>query len=431
MSSLGQTSIYRTKSPFIKLLLPILFLLMVGSYITFLQAISTSNTRWLFLFSLLFFLLLKKNFLQYFDSTLAFFLLIYMSWCFFTSAWSAVPILSFLKSTVLMVTVLTMIRAGIEWVKNFPIEKSLDYVWMLTIVTLMAGFLGKYTLDATNSGPNQVEFYEGLVKGSNMFGMLLAMCFPFLLWKTYSEWSNKIRRLIWTAIIVSSIYFIVISMSRAAMVATVITVLFFLLSINLKKKIKLILTTFFILAFAILISPSIITKISNLVIKSVYKTELPTDNTSIFQSRKGVWQDSYEGAVEGGWLGLGYGVAFGKTDFNFDDGLTAQSYGRERGNSQLAIIEETGLIGFFLYLALLTMLLIKLINMYLRTRNPDHKVLVGILTGIFFGMIFHSVFEGWWDSPGGPETLFFWLLVGTIRGVEISLLKKRVTYAAS
>src|SRR5690606_12721979 len=73
-----------------------------------------------------------------------------------------------------------------------------------------------------------------------------------------------------------------------------------------------------------------------------------TSGDDIFYSRRGPWETSYRAALEGGWVGLGYGVAAGHDSFT--GGLsTGGTYGREKGNSQLAVWEELGLIGLAFY----------------------------------------------------------------------------------
>ncbi|EKD70808.1 MAG: hypothetical protein ACD_46C00388G0001, partial [uncultured bacterium] len=36
----------------------------------------------------------------------------------------------------------------------------------------------------------------------------------------------------------------------------------------------------------------------------------------------------------------------------------------------------------------------------------------------------HSMLEAWWSSPGSPESIYFWMLIGVIKGLEILSLKE-------
>jgi hypothetical protein len=130
----------------------------------------------------------------------------------------------------------------------------------------------------------------------------------------------------------------------------------------------------------------------------------------VLYTRREVWQISYDQAKKGGWLGGGYGVTIGDTEF--EGGFTAVGYGREKGNSQLAIIEETGLIGFALYLNSLLPLFSSLLKSQKRWRRRPEKVLRGIVTGTLFGMLISSVFEAWWVAPSSPESVYsgLWLV---------------------
>src|SRR5262249_50711354 len=116
--------------------------------------------------------------------------------------------------------------------------------------------------------------------------------------------------------------------------------------------------------------------------------------SGILFSRQGVWQKSYENAEEGGWFGIGYGVTVGDTAFKGD--LTAVGYGREKGNAQLAIVEETGVVGLAFYLILLLTLFTCLISAHIHEKNSDIKVSLGIVTGALAGLTAMSVFEAWW-----------------------------------
>ena len=141
-------------------------------------------------------------------------------------------------------------------------------------------------------------------------------------------------------------------------------------------------------------------------------------------TREEVWSKSFEQAKKGGWFGGGYGVTIGDKDFK--GGLTAVGYGREKGNSQLAINEETGLIGLGIYLLSLFVLFKRLIGEQLRLKCSRAGVLLGIVTGTLFGMIMQSVFEAWWVAPGSPESLYFWTLTGVALGITSETKRARI-----
>jgi O-antigen ligase len=135
-----------------------------------------------------------------------------------------------------------------------------------------------------------------------------------------------------------------------------------------------------------------------------------TEKKGILFSRERVWDKSYENAIAGGWFGAGYGVTIGNTVF--EGGLTAETYGREKGNTELAIVEETGMVGLMLYVILLLTLFTPLVSAHIGEKDRDAKVVLGLITGGLCGITVTSLFEAWWVAPGSPESVFFWGLAG-------------------
>lgn len=370
------------------------------------------NTRWLFLGIAALFIVSRKKLIQLFDPILAILLFTYCGWCFLTSFWSEIPILSFAKSSLFVITLPIMIGIGIEWMRTRPWQNIFDYLSIISIFILLAGILGKQSLM-----PNQN--YRGLVTGgSNMFGFMMAVILPFFLWNAYKQWKNKKMLAIWCVLIIASYHYVFLSMSRSSIFLALAILIGLLANLKLEKKIILLLSFLPVTFCLILINPDFLENSALDAVKTyIYKGS----DKGIFTSRSVPWQNSYEGAVEGGLSGLGFGVSWGNSDFTFDNGLTSGIYAREKGNSQLAIVEETGIIGLVLYSLIIIYLFITLARIYLKVNNHDQKILLGIITGLFIGLIFTSIFEAWWDSPGVQESIYFWILIGIIRGLELHI----------
>jgi O-antigen ligase len=105
--------------------------------------------------------------------------------------------------------------------------------------------------------------------------------------------------------------------------------------------------------------------------------------------------------------------------------LTAVGYGREKGNSQLAIVEETGVIGLVFYAFFLSALFSYLFRAFRGASDERAKVALGLVTGALLGMTFQSVFEAWWVAPGSPESAFFWAIAGLGLGLSHLVMPKR------
>lgn len=428
MPSLVQTNQLRNRRPLITILLPLCLFSLMGAPVELFVSFLTANTRWLIFGVLVLFILANNKIFNLIGNQLAVVLFAYLGWCFMTSFWSDVPILSFSKSSLLIFVVLTMVFAGIEWVKTHPWEKALDPIGVIAFIALLSGFLGEYYVSRNISyiEYGEVILFQGLVRGPNMFGLLLAASFPFLLWKTYSSWKNKKIFITYLIMTVYCIHFLIMTVSRASIMAMLVTLAGFIFSLNLSKKIAILLSIMIIGMGWMTVNPESIVKVTESAKRYIFKTDI--NQTDILYSRMAVWGTSIDSAMAGGLTGIGYSASNGFTDFSFNGRLTTIMYGREKGNSQLAIIEETGWIGLALYLIVIMTISFKLLKMYISTKDRHQKVLIGITSGIFGGMIVQSIFEAWWDASGSQECTYFWLLVGIIRGLEIILQNKRAPH---
>src|SRR3990167_8030748 len=149
MPSLAMTQTRRKSLFSLFYFIPFALLIIMGSGITFLSGISTANSRWIVLFSLLILLIFRGRFFRYFDTSLFTILSLYFGWCILTSFWSEMPELSFIKSSMALIVAFTLIRTGIEWIKINPLVYALDYIWLMAFSSLLAGILGFYTTNDT------------------------------------------------------------------------------------------------------------------------------------------------------------------------------------------------------------------------------------------------------------------------------------------
>jgi len=142
------------------------------------------------------------------------------------------------------------------------------------------------------------------------------------------------------------------------------------------------------------------------------KTEAQATSNVILASRQSKWEKSYRNAMKGGIMGVGFGATAGDQSVTIEN---YREYGREKGNAQLAIMEETGIIGLILSSGLIIIFLMQIIPYYFRMQGIE-KVTMGLVLGIIVGLLLESIVEGWWDSLG-PEVICFWTLVGIAFGM--------------
>lgn len=392
-------------------LLPLLILAYVTPAVTFLNPLFNAATRWAVLVLVLAYLVLNVHLWRAFSRTQFVLLtLIFVLWAATTTIWSEVPLLSGLKVVALIAIVFTSMAAGQMWTRQHQHQDTLNFLLPLTIVTLLAGVLGRYSAEAiVESGPTIM--YQGLVANPNMFGSMLAMCSPFLLWQIHSHWRSPRQRAIWLVLGALGLYYLFAARSRGAMIVVMCGLLGLFFSLRMSRKLQLTIVLVGLGMGGVLFATGMLRQFQEIII---FKNS-GIEEQGILFTRALVWEESYELAKKGGWIGGGYGVTIG--DGNFDGGLTAVGYGREKGNSQMAIIEETGLIGLMIYLSSLIVLFVHLGRKALEWPEGPMRTMLGIVTGVLFGMVMHSVFEAWWVAPASAESVYFWTMAGVALGL--------------
>ncbi len=391
---------------------PLATLAFVAIPVQYANIVFTTSTRWIFLALLTLYLLAKGRWMFGFQSRFGVALLVYCAWCMTTYTWSDVPQLSIEKALAFSLIAVAFASAGQAWVYDRGSLNAMNYLAPVTVVALFAGLGGRADFGATTQ-QHGMELYEGLTDNPNMLGSLIVMALPLLLWSAYKFRARPQARWIWIALVVITAGLLARTYSRSSILSAAMIGIGFCLSLKLRK-------TGFVLvliAAALLAAAAVSTAILDTAYQD-YVLKGGSEEQGVLFSRQEVWQQSYENAEAGGWYGAGYGVTVGETAFQ--GGVTAVGYGREKGNSQLGIVEETGLVGLGLYSIVLLTLFTRLVSAHRREKNSDMKVALGIVTGSLAGLIVMSVFEAWWVAPGSAESAYFWSLAGVGLGLAQS-----------
>ena len=141
---------------------------------------------------------------------------------------------------------------------------------------------------------------------------------------------------------------------------------------------------------------------------------LKKGGSDYFARRNILWTPSYNAALNGGIFGLGYGVSDTKVKTLYMKENTFGEIKREKGNSILAIVEETGIIGLTLFLLPIGYLGKEFFNRYrLSTNflNSNFEFIIGFSFLIAF--ILHAQFEAWWVGVSSFY-LFIFFIINTI-----------------
>ncbi len=396
---------------------------------SFIDDMGASNLRWIFVFLLFLYLFLNKKLLIYVRYQWKVLLLIYLTWCILTTLWSPIPLLTFLKSALFSFNVIVLLSAGCLWVIKYGYERSLQWLFLILLTVLVSGLRGGASAGSLDYY-GAFNLYSGLNGNANAFGFLTAIVSPLIFLKIYQNRASRWSFFFWIFVLILDIHFLIASYSRSSFVIFSCVLACFTLSFPLTKKILIAFLSFFCLSIVLLMMP--VSYLEGMIVNHIGKSRGSINSfnlNGIIQSRDSVWKQSVARAERGGFMGGGFAATIGINDFSAKE-LSSQvsaKYGHEKGNSQLAIMEETGIIGIVLYALILISFFSCAIPCYLRLQGVE-RVTMGTTLGAILGLLMESLVEGWWDSAAGPEVICFWTLVGIIYGMIY--LQKRKSYDA-
>ena len=394
-------------------LFPLTVLAFTANNIGIFSLVFNSNSRWIFLFIMFADQIFSTKRWQLRLNAFTLFLLLYALWNICTILWSEVFILSAMKSIAFFIMSFSLFFAGQLWVAKQGIDRSYDFLMPAVISIFVSTVFGQYyrPLSITKG-----KGFKGFTGNSNTLGSLLMLSLPYMLWKLYLNWSSPKKRLFWIILLAMTLSFAFTTNSRAAFLGIFITLGGMILALSPKKVIPY---TYVLGSLAIIVflsMPFTYSAINQVIIAKAYKHK--EENFSILGSRIKLFRESCEGAKQGGWIGLGYGVSFGyKKKWKVGMSTCEQIYGREKSFSQLAIVEEAGVIGLTLYFLLLFSFYKRLMFGFRKAGNQKNKVAIGIALGAITGLLAHSCFEAWWGAPGSPECAVFLAMVGVSMGL--------------
>jgi hypothetical protein len=335
-----------------------------------------------------------------------------------TTLWSVYPCLTFQRSLYLLLLYTGFFAVSIliqAWDCNKFIKLFLPANIFLILVSIVTLNLNDYGLIWTVN--LDWQGFKGLYGHSNVYAAallftLIGVSSLFAPQKKHKignekfdlQWLKDKKLLFGLLLAVTNIYFIIISYSRTTMISLLIGALVFLfLSKNIKTLIMICIGI--IICIAIILADG---KMEDKVIKYVLK-----GSGNFFDHRTVLFEPSIKAAKLGGVFGLGLGVSAPELINQVPKNMTVSKiYVREKGNSTLAIIEETGMIGLILFLMPVFLILNKLIFTF-NSATPKISAYIkpALLISVIFTLLLHSQFESWWIWVGSPELNIFLLLI--------------------
>jgi O-antigen ligase len=403
------------KSRFAGAIFPLAITAFAGPGVTYLNIVFTDFTRWLFLAMLLAILTTAGRIFAPLKTKFGLVLLVYGAWCFLTCTWSPVADLSFLKVTALSCTALGFLAAGRYWATGWTYQMPLSYLAPIAFTAAVSIFTGE-------NGDAHLELYQGVTGNPNFLGIIVAASLPFsgiLVFRSFRGRPNNLARIAAVALAAVLMILLFRAGSRSALLCAASVILTGIATLRLSKLTMAGIFGIGLIAIGAIAVPEYQDRLYE---RFVLKHSVDDD---AFASRRDNWLQSWEGARQGGWTGLGYGVSYGDTSYS--GGFTSVGYGREKGNSQLAIVEEIGWVGLAIYLALIGFIVANFVSNLRKISGFEARMEFALVNGLVFGLLMQSCFEAWWTSPGSVESVLFWSAVG----VSFGLGRRRIPVSSA
>ncbi|OWV39217.1 O-antigen ligase family protein [Mameliella alba] len=379
----------------------------VGPSVAYVNTVLNPGMRWLVLLVLLVSLFLSRNLFTGLRGYTQIFVLGLLTLTVLSMLWSPVPQLSGTKSIIFLMVVIAYSSAGALWMRHSQRKNALNVFWPLTVLVLIAGFGGAANFSAQVQMNETVTLHRGLTFNSNFLGMIILGALPLPLWRISQPDISLRERWFYYALLAVLLYYLAASFSRASFLGASLLFLFFFMGRGIGRFTIILIATVTILAVMPALFPVLT---ADIIATYIYKGA--SDTSSVLASRDFVWTESYEGAMQGGLWGLGYGVSYGFDDYTL--GFGSSGYGREKANTFLAIVEEIGLFGLTLFLGIILSLLLRGFAAIVVARDRNDRLLLFILTGYIIALTVHAQFEAWMFSPGGALSPAFWAAIGML-----------------
>lgn len=325
-------------------------------------------------------------------------------WALLTAVWSYNPLLSLQRGLYLFFIVTAGLLSGMLWYKKFSNLLLFLPLNLLVIVASVISFVTGFPAD--NWLTIDISAFRGFVFHPNnlasllLFSLLPVLSCTFQHFKKIGEKSKPDFKLYFLLlIIVINFFLIAVTFSRAAILSLIIFVNLAMLIYHLKY----LLISYSVLLMLFIISYFLFPSVTDY----IHKQFIVKGGYSVLSTRNVLFEHSYTAAKNGEITGLGYGVS--------DTSIVNTIYSvpetkvREKGNSILALLEETGWIGLILFIFPAFYLIIYGIKNKIKL-STELKYIYLILIALFV----HAQFEAWFVGVASFSLLYFFIFFGSL-----------------
>ncbi len=327
-------------------------------------------------------------------------LYLFLTYSFVTTFWTENVPLSLVKWALYATVSLAFLVGGTAAAQSTTPGSNpfdpLKYLFIpMMVSSIFALLLGKGWVEGN---------FMGLSGNSNALGASIMLTSPWLIYELKRSWGDRRRKRWLLVLAVSTVIVMLATHSRAALFAFFITPVFAARQLNVGRKIILLYLGTMLLIVTYALRPE--------TFDLFYHSYVAKRSDNIMASRGTQMEDSWDAAKQGGLFGEGFGVSVGLS--RYWDLRSFSRISREKGNSILAIVEETGVVGLVFYLAILGSMCLAF-RRSSRTTDPDQKFIANIAIGYFLAALLHGQFEAWFLSFG-PDVSVYWGVIGMAVG---------------
>lgn len=297
---------------------------------------------------------------------------------------------------------LIMIALLSPWLFQNHLAEIRGYLFQYTNLFLVAvviiSFLG--SISGIYSGIGRADLYEGLTTHSMLLGPIAGLVLLVMLRELYAENLDVKNKLMYLGGILICLYTMLQAGSRAALLASFLSILVFLI-LKYKNQVEKLINigvVLFILSIATFPYWSAYTE------KIDKKTEYAEEQDDAFASRSELWSYRYQEFVKSPVFGIGFATAeYGAID--------TESGRIEPGTSWGALLAQIGVFGTLPFIFLFFGYSKKL---YQGIEEDEQHTAIFLLALIVFFFI-HMIFEGYILASGSFLFFYVWLLMGRVK----------------
>ncbi|MCB0308079.1 MAG: O-antigen ligase family protein [Bdellovibrionales bacterium] len=322
-----------------------------------------------------------------------------------SSIYSVDPILSFQRA---LSFVLLFVVVGVYFWNRInsleDIENILQTFWKMLVLVFVSSLIFLLWMPSQMKYAGRFRFVLG---NPNQLGHYCAVMFPIAVWVLFE---NRKKKWLSTLVLIGLPILILASGSRAAIIASILSVGALAFFCYKKNAIYIVLTGVFVLALSILLNTDVNRPDAD---PTYFREQVIRERTlDTGSGRLGVWKSSWYLIKQKPMLGYGFGVTDRLFQLKFFPDLPLDFQGGHTHNGYLEELINLGFVGamgFFILIIFFHFLGLKFLFHVVAKSEFAQPMHVAIYCSVVAGTI-SGVFESWFSSVGSFFCFPFWLL---------------------